>query len=1214
MSNANNQKPLTVSEVTVGRILSHYLWNSSAPPKPETMETAATDAARTAVKIDAADYMKNGAGRYVSVADFKMFENFFIKKALLPRSEPYTFDEIGNKIYGKEHFDKLKPDFEKNGFTVAGSQYFTDIDSADFVERAFIFGSTAVTVTPEDLEKLEFVVNKDGSREIRNLRITPKNDNFDFEGGSGSSKFLVDTANALFKYDIDPKGIGKAVPIEYTGTDQLPYITVTAEQFKQLQQQKQQSDLPYTLSEVEKFLAYLLVGAMANRTAPLSPDEAEQLFVKDLPVILDTAGKSSETISAYLAAISNLTEKISDSGVLYKDTWLEFSITPIISPAAQLIDPLVIDLDGDGIETVGLSQNIRFDHHTDGFAVKTGWLGADDGFLALDLNGNGRIDDGSELFGNNTLLADGSLAVHGFEALRQYDSNANGLLDAGDKKWGSFLMWQDKDSDGLSSAGELKRLSQTGIASLDLNYRDSAHTDVHGNVLRQNASAKWADGKTTAAADVWFRVDKAQTAYSAKFKHTGEIKALPEVLAFGKVYHLRDAMAQDKVLLGRVKAYAAAENPDRAQIEALIYRWTGVEKTAAGSRGEYIDARRLAALEKLAGEEFRQSTNGSANPRQDSAKLLNAEFDRFADYVAATVKLQKIYASAVGGNMFTADAAGKPTADFEGIRSHIFKQIAAKNLADAAEAAQTAADALVYNPVAADGFRQSAAKFTQLVFFNASEADLQLLAQLGGTAGDAGNNRIDAGAERNILLEGSVLSGREGNDDLRGLNTDDILIGGTGNDYLQGNSGSDTYVFGKGFGRDNVYNNDLSSGIDTLRFTGGQKPQDFVFRRDMDDLLIEAKNGSDRVKIDRHFVKDYQIDRIEFDGYGVLTPEDVKGRVLQATDKDETLWAYNEGSKISALGGNDTVYGADGDDVFDGGAGNDNLRGGKGNDTLIGGAGNDYLEGNGGSDTYVFGKGFGRDNVYNHDLSAGVDTLRFTGGQKPQDFVFRREMNDLLIETKNGSDRLKIDRHFVKDYQIDRIEFDGYGVLTPEDVKGRVLQATDKDETLWAYNEGSKISALGGNDTVFGADGNDVIDGGAGNDNLRGGKGNDTLIGGTGNDYLVGGSGRDTYVFAKGHGQDVVDNLDIGQSMDTVRFTDVKSSEVKFRKSGNDLLLSGYSDGDSVELDSFFNSSYTLERFEFSDRTIVNPDFSKYTGSTNIAMSVFEHNAANNIM
>lgn len=71
MSNANNQKPLTVSEVTVGRILSHYLWNSSAPPKPETMETAATDAARTAVKIDAVDYIKNSG--------FRPSEKFFLR-------------------------------------------------------------------------------------------------------------------------------------------------------------------------------------------------------------------------------------------------------------------------------------------------------------------------------------------------------------------------------------------------------------------------------------------------------------------------------------------------------------------------------------------------------------------------------------------------------------------------------------------------------------------------------------------------------------------------------------------------------------------------------------------------------------------------------------------------------------------------------------------------------------------------------------------------------------------------------------------------------------------------------------------------------------------------------------------------------------------------------------------------------------------------------
>ncbi|NJM32206.1 MAG: hypothetical protein HC848_04205 [Limnobacter sp.] len=78
--------------------------------------------------------------------------------------------------------------------------------------------------------------------------------------------------------------------------------------------------------------------------------------------------------------------------------------------------PLILDIDGDGVETVGLDSNIHFDHNGDGFAETTGWVGADDALLALDLNGDGIINNGTELFGNETLLANGNKAANGFEA------------------------------------------------------------------------------------------------------------------------------------------------------------------------------------------------------------------------------------------------------------------------------------------------------------------------------------------------------------------------------------------------------------------------------------------------------------------------------------------------------------------------------------------------------------------------------------------------------------------------------------------------------------------------------------------------------------------------------------------------------------------------------------------------------------------------------
>lgn len=101
-------------------------------------------------------------------------------------------------------------------------------------------------------------------------------------------------------------------------------------------------------------------------------------------------------------------------------------------------DPLVIDLGKNGIELTGLEDGVHFDLDKNGFAEKTAWIGTEDGFLALDRNGNGFIDDGGELFGDQVIMSNGETAASGFEALKDLDTNDDGIINQEDEQFNNL--------------------------------------------------------------------------------------------------------------------------------------------------------------------------------------------------------------------------------------------------------------------------------------------------------------------------------------------------------------------------------------------------------------------------------------------------------------------------------------------------------------------------------------------------------------------------------------------------------------------------------------------------------------------------------------------------------------------------------------------------------------------------------------------------------
>jgi hypothetical protein len=197
------------------------------------------------------------------------------------------------------------------------------------------------------------------------------------------------------------------------------------------------------------------------------------------------------------------------------------------------IDPLVLDLDGDGVETTTLSKTsiggVNFNLDAKGLAEKTGWVGKDDGLLVRDLDGDGQITSGRELFGNHTLLQSGKAAAHGFEALKELDGNADGVVDAKDSAFAALRVWKDADSDGVTDAGELLTLDEAGVKSLKVSYTNANTIDAQGNAHRQLGSFETTAGATRAMNDVWFGVDTARSLDQDVVAVNANIAALPEL-------------------------------------------------------------------------------------------------------------------------------------------------------------------------------------------------------------------------------------------------------------------------------------------------------------------------------------------------------------------------------------------------------------------------------------------------------------------------------------------------------------------------------------------------------------------------------------------------------------------------------------------------------------------------------------------------------------
>ena len=798
-------------------------------------------------------------------------------------------------------------------------------------------------------------------------------------------------------------------------------------------------------------------------------------------------------------------------------------------------DPLALDLDGDGIETVATKgfTGALFDHRSQGIRTATGWISADDGLLVRDLNGNGIIDNGAELFGDNTKLADGSFAKHGYAALAELDSNGDGIVSAADAAFQTLRVWQDLNQDGISQTNELRTLEELGIQSLDVAYKDVNKNLGNGNTLAQQGSYTKKDGTTAQAGDLLLAADNLYSRFKDKVELTAEQAKAANLSGIGRLRDLREAAALSGDLANVLKAYSAADTKEAqmALLDSLIHEWAetdpnwgkkppmrlstdwtqtaneGIALTPAQAERlknnrlmflsekaqAAIDAARdrIAVLDAYTGQDSSTLYYMSEEDALNIVKVTNDTYENLAKNIYQSLLFQtrlQPYLNQIGfkmeNNTFTLDFSGLVQAF-----NHVKETNPQKAFVDLAEM-------LAYGELRSwyEGRRlmadyveeaKKAGKFEDYQKVLGQET-VALLAKTSGTQADDTLQNVGFGNNKNVSLYGN-----DGND---------TLIGGAGNDDLNGGSGSDTYVFGKGFGQDTVYNYDLSTGRkDIIRFTDGITADMLNFTRWGDDLLIKAKDGSGQVTVQHYFQNDgsgaYRIDEIHFDNGKVLDVATIKKLVQQTTDGSDRLYAYQSGSTLNGGLGDDSLYGADGadtlnggkgndwlyggngndmlngdegddrlygnhgDDILNGGAGNDDLSGEDGNDTLIGGAGNDDLNGGSGSDTYVFGKGFGQDTVYNYHADKNSDTMHFKGF-KAADVHFIRSGSDLVLSASE-QDNVRISGFFYgENYRVDTFVFDDAAISNPDFAK-YINAGNNLVQSMSVF--GSNTAATGGN-------------------------------------------------------------------------------------------------------------------------------------------------------
>ncbi|QDQ26260.1 hypothetical protein FNU76_07740 [Chitinimonas arctica] len=834
-------------------------------------------------------------------------------------------------------------------------------------------------------------------------------------------------------------------------------------------------------------------------------------------------------------------------------------------------DPFALDLDGDGVETTAANGTVLFDHTGNGVKFGTGWLASDDGWLVRDVNKNGSIDNGRELFGDATRLANDEAARDSFEAVRALDSNQNGQLDAGDTAWRELQIWRDLDQNGVSSNKELFSLEQLGVTEIATTGTYVNASGRNGNTVLYAGEYTKSDGSKGITQALNLGADYFHQSRPNKLTVSPETATLPDLQGSGGLRSLREAMTQSATLLNLVQQFTSANtrSSQQALLPAILEAWAQTDGSNVHP-GEYGE---VASRVNPGAPNAAVLSYGTHNGYDVWATTTVSDYswimrklgvlEHFNGVDVATVATSQVETGARrvtstggGGSGGGGAVAARPAIEVqfreEDLKSLIESYRELSNSVFEALTTQTRLatwqDTIVLT-ISEQGIAYDFSGLEAQLMQQATQAPKETLLDLLSFTGTASSIPLQTTgwdyrsvvmqlADKFNLYDLVTKQGQPVVDAMpsqfdfvfahekenRGawllapnLRPNSFLVsnGDFFGDSLIGSTGND-FLFG-GVAADELNGRDgddgLSGGLNNDKLAGGRGND--VLHGGVGNDELYGEEGNDKllgeVGDDTLFGGHGDDNLIGDIGNDSLSGDEGNDIVDGGLGNDQLFGSWGN-DKLLGETGDDSLAGDAGDDELIGGLGDDQFNGGEGNDTLIGGTGADYLHGNLGDDIYLYGRGDGADIVDDRNVQVGASNILQLRDLNRQDLISLRfaadeQLGSLVLEFGQG-DRITMIDFFTRE-SIWRGDT-GLSAIRFADGSETTLPTLLKEMGLTLGESSDRlIQPVSGAIKVDGGSGDDSLSGHAGDDTLKGSVGNDQINGGDGDDTLIGGVGND---------------------------------------------------------------------------------------------------------